>query len=114
LRFACRGECPKNRFIETPDGEPGLNYLCAGFKYFFGHADFAMKLMAGLVQRGRPATEVMAILDRAFDGVGRNDPCPCNSRRKLKQCHGRTHVARRRELGRDILPVPRGRAALTR
>lgn len=94
VRFACHGECPKNRFLTTPDGDPGLNYLCAGFKQFFHHVDFPMKLMAGLHRRGRPAAEVMPILaaeeakwGALFADTGRNDPCPCGSGRKYKQCH---------------------------
>jgi len=57
--FACYGECPRNRFINTPDGEPGLNYLCTGYKAFFLHIDTPMKTMAGLLQQGRYADEIM-------------------------------------------------------
>jgi uncharacterized protein len=96
VRFACHGECPKNRFIETPDGEPGLNYLCAGFKYFFHHIDYPAGVMAGLIHRGRSAAEVMGILAgeeakwaALFAGTGRNEGCPCGSGRKFKACHAR-------------------------
>jgi uncharacterized protein len=96
VRFACHGECPKNRFIETPDGEPGLNYLCAGYKAFFNHVDKPMRAMAELLRRNGAPAEVMlamaaedALLQKAFAKAGRNEPCPCGSGRKFKQCHGR-------------------------
>jgi uncharacterized protein len=59
--FACHGECPRNRFISTPDGEPGLNYLCAGYKLFFKHVYEPMKTMANLIQRGHFAEEIMKV-----------------------------------------------------
>jgi len=59
VRFACHGECPKNRFIKTPDGEDGLNYLCAAYKAFFNHIDGTMKIMTSLVRGGRFADEIM-------------------------------------------------------
>ena len=95
VRFACNGECPKNRFIETPDGEPGLNYLCAGYKAFFTHIDQPMRIMAQLYRAGREVAEIMPMLaewdarrQAAFAVANRNDPCPCGSRKKFKHCHG--------------------------
>ena len=63
VRFACHGGCPRNRFIETPDGEAGLNYLCAGYRTFFNHINRPMKIMAMLLRQNRYADEVMGILD---------------------------------------------------
>jgi len=62
VRFACHGECPRNRFALSIDGEPGLNHLCAGYYRFFTHIDGPMRTMADLLRRGRPADEVMGLL----------------------------------------------------
>lgn len=62
VRFACHGECPKHRFIRTPDGEPGLNYLCAAYKRFFTHIDPAMRTMTALLRAGRAPAEIMTML----------------------------------------------------
>jgi uncharacterized protein len=93
--FACHGECPKHRFIETPDGKVGLNFLCAGLKAYFAHIDPYMRVLADLLRRGWSAAEIMPILAanadherRAFGNAGRNEPCPCGSGRKFKRCHG--------------------------
>ncbi|MFN2373908.1 MAG: anaerobic sulfatase-maturation protein [Cyclonatronaceae bacterium] len=59
VRFACNGECPKHRFIKTPDGEDGLNYLCAGYKKFFNHIDPYMRFMANELKNRRAPSNVM-------------------------------------------------------
>jgi uncharacterized protein len=86
--FACNGECPKNRLLLTPDGEPGLNWLCAGLKAFFAHTERPMRLMADILARGGEAREVMDLLAAEARETGRNDPCPCGSGRKYKRCCG--------------------------
>ena len=48
----CWGECPKNRFVRTPDGEPGLNYLCPGLKRFFEHATPVIDAIVRNIRRG--------------------------------------------------------------
>ena len=94
VRFVCNGECPKNRFIKTPDGDPGLNYLCAGYRDFFRHIDGPMRFMAHELRSGRDAAEIMKYtskgqIPQVVYKPGRNDPCPCGSGLKYKKCHGK-------------------------
>jgi uncharacterized protein len=114
VRFACHGECPKNRFRTTPDGEPGLNHLCAGWKAFFHRADEPIQMMATLMRMGRPASDIMGIMagkedewQTALSRARRNDDCPCGSRLKYAQCHGWVQPKRGRKRQRTGARRPR-------
>ena len=58
----CRGECPKRRFTRTPDGDPGLNYLCGAYKPLFRHMKPHLATMARLLRSGQPAAAIMPML----------------------------------------------------
>ena len=62
--FACNGECPKNRFCRTADGEPGLNYLCRGYYRFFQHVAPYMDFMKKELLAQRPPANVMKLFHR--------------------------------------------------
>ncbi len=96
VRFACNGECPKNRFIKTPGGEDGLNYLCAGYKYFFHGIAPYMRFMANELDNKRSPANVIDWTrekDKGFPGIkiGRNDLCICGSGIKFKNCCGKNN-----------------------
>ena len=125
----CNGGCPRNRFINTPTGEPNLNYLCAGYKLFFNHVDRPMKIMANLLRQNRAPAELMNLYatedaerKQLYSNVGRNssrqkikigeinDPCPCGSGKVEKSSNSAT--ARKDELESALASVGSATACL--
>lgn len=92
VRRYCHGECPKNRFTVSPDGEPGLNYLCSGYRSYFRNVTPWLEWIGRRLAQGLGPTDIMsemARLDSALFGArGRNEPCPCGSGAKFKRCCG--------------------------
>ena len=86
----CHGGCPKDRIARTPEGEPGQNHLCAGYRAFFTHCRPYTARMAALRWAGQPPERLMEELRaeevKAVPAARRNDPCPCGSGRKYKKC----------------------------
>lgn len=89
VRFMCNGGCPKDRILKTPQGEPGLNYLCAGYRAFFTYIDRPVKIMAALLRQQRAPAEIMSIWanEPRLSAVPDGAPCPCGSRRPVESCH---------------------------
>ncbi len=75
VRVACHGGCPKDGFDTTPDGEPGLNHLCAGFKAFFHHID-RPPCAPWPLRRGQPPSLIMREYAEADAHRTHNSPCP--------------------------------------
>jgi len=88
VRFACHGGCPKDRFIETAAGEPGLNYLCDGYKDFFHHVDGPMKRMCELLRAQQAPAEISREYRQQDRRRGSRGRCTCGSGQPFRQCHG--------------------------
>ena len=89
VRFICNGGCPKDRILKTPQSEPGLNYLCAGFRAFFNYVDRPMRQMAAYLQQHKAPAEIMKQLADAprLRETPAGSPCPCGSGRPVEACH---------------------------
>lgn len=70
--FLCNGGCPKHRFTVSPDGEPGLNYLCGGYKRFFLHITPLMSVLAMLRENELPMSLMARTLQETLPSSPRS------------------------------------------
>jgi uncharacterized protein len=84
----CNGGCPKDRFAQSRDGEPGQNYLCAGLELFFMHTGPTFNLMVQLLRQGRAPADAMLAVREQDAKLGPYRPCPCGSGQGFRFCHG--------------------------
>lgn len=85
----CWGGCPKDRQGDPHDR--GSNHFCRSYIKFFEHADKKLKKMAEKWRREQEFAQQKnsGTLKQVFENISRNDPCPCGSGKKFKNCHGR-------------------------
>ncbi|NNN18610.1 MAG: anaerobic sulfatase maturase [Acidimicrobiaceae bacterium] len=94
----CNGGCPKDRFIKTPDGEDGLNYLCEGYRSYYSHLQPELEGILGFYKKGMSPQAIMAEIEKSeisarakWKTASRNDTCPCGSGKKYKHCCFASH-----------------------
>jgi len=88
VRNWCNGGCPKDRFAVSKDGEPGQNYLCAGFEKFFMHTGPKFHVMAQLYKQGHAPAEIMELIAAEDKRRGVKQRCTCGSGKEFNLCHG--------------------------
>ena len=90
VQFICNGGCPKDRILKTPDEQPGLNYLCAGYRAFFNYASPFMRRMAAFLKIGQAPSAIMpwAGSQPTLRETSPGSPCPCGSGKMVEECHG--------------------------
>ena len=86
LRF-CNGGCPKDRVIKSKQNEV---FLCEGYASFFAYTEPVIKIITALRSKQKSLSEIKETirseLHTIWKGTGRNDPCPCGSGKKAKNC----------------------------
>jgi hypothetical protein len=86
--------------VPNPDAQPPSNSIALASVRQVAH-ELLSSLEAGVIDDGdrlRLRDEICPIPFDEAPTVGRNDPCPCGSGRKLKACFGRRQPRRRAQL----------------